>query len=617
MQQIPDPAWTDLRKQVNSLQAKMDEIHRSRSWRLFCHCRNAVQVALPPGGLRRRLARAWWRFFLAPFQYLRPRKARACIESPDSGTSATVQPPPLTFVRWRTGTASVPTERRFRVAYIGRVPPFDAATLRYRAHNLIEALAFVGVEATFVAEEDLPTRIKAALSHDLIVLVRRQWNPTIQMLIEHARQAEIPVVYDLDDYLFDPWVLPYIDSARGAPAAIMQAIEAHRTTLEFCDYYTGTTPFLVERAADLNKPGWVIRNGLNTTQLHRCRDLLERAPERADGIVRIGYFSGTLTHQADFRVAYPALIRILREFQQVRLVVVGELELDLFPGLQPLAAQIDQWSFVDWRELPTLIASVDINIAPLEVNPFTQAKSNLKYYEAAILKVPTVASPTEALTASIHHGITGLLAASDEEWYQALRLLVIDPELRRRIGEKAHTEVLRDYVPSVVANEALCVYRQIIRQHRARRGLALDTLSMVLLISEPRSRSMKDKAVLRLAEKLTTAGCAVTVCVHGGNRFASAADLDAFLTAEFGAHHFAVQYGADIPCCDILLTTDSACAPAAAAYHHRAYRVLFLEQNGSSIANLVEGPAEALVLRLRQAVCEAETPQASGQRFAA
>jgi len=514
----------------------------------------------------------------------------------------------------------VPTERSFRVVYIGHSAWFEPACLRYRAHNVIEALTLQGVECAFVPEEEMSGRLVEVLTYDLIVLVRRRWNPTIKVVVHAAQQAGIPLVFDLDDCLFDPWILPYIDAARGELAEwTLHYIQDFRATLENCDYYTGTTRALVEQVEALNKPGWVIRNGLNQTQLALCRALVDQPPRIPDGAIRIGYFSGTKTHQVDFRVAYAALVRILHEFEQVRLVVVGELDLGMFRGLEPYKAQIEQRPAVDWRDLPALIASVEINIVPLELTPFTEGKSNLKYYEAGILHVPTVASPTAVFTGSIRHGVTGLLAASDEEWYQALRSLVTDAEMRRRLGEQARAQVLREYVPQVIADEALAAYRQIIKAHRRRREVPPDALTVAVLMSAPAADNAEAMAVLRLAEKLARAGSAVSVCVLAGGRFTSVADLDAFLTVQFAAHRFAVQYGGEVPCSDILLTTDSASAQVATTFGHRAYRVLSLGQLGGRLPELLERPeAGQHVLRLlRAAVTEGEGAHAAEQKLVA
>jgi glycosyltransferase involved in cell wall biosynthesis len=78
--------------------------------------------------------------------------------------------------------------------------------------------------------------------------------------------------------------------------------------------------------------------------------------------------------------------------------------------LQGLHGQIEWREFVPLDQLPNEIAQFDVNLAPLEVgNPFCEAKSELKYFEAALAGVPTIASPTGPYRRAIRHGETGFL----------------------------------------------------------------------------------------------------------------------------------------------------------------------------------------------------------------
>lgn len=94
------------------------------------------------------------------------------------------------------------------------------------------------------------------------------------------------------------------------------------------------------------------------------------------------------------------------------------------------------------------MALFDVNLAPLELgNVFCEAKSELKFIEAALADVPTVASPTEPYRRAIRDGENGYLARNPEEWYAALLRLVDDPALRLRVGRAAQRDVLRHYGP--------------------------------------------------------------------------------------------------------------------------------------------------------------------------
>ena len=59
-----------------------------------------------------------------------------------------------------------------------------------------------------------------------------------------------------------------------------------------------------------------------------------------------------------------------------------------------------------------VLRTLDVNLAPLAPGSvFNEAKSAIKWLEAALVATPTVASPTEPYVAAIDHGRTGLLAA--------------------------------------------------------------------------------------------------------------------------------------------------------------------------------------------------------------
>ena len=80
-----------------------------------------------------------------------------------------------------------------------------------------------------------------------------------------------------------------------------------------------------------------------------------------------------------------------------------------------------------------VLAGVDVSLAPLRRDRFSDAKSEVKYLEAAAVGVPTIASASPAFEVAIRPGENGLLAATRAEWDAALRALVRDGGLRRRL----------------------------------------------------------------------------------------------------------------------------------------------------------------------------------------
>ena len=158
-------------------------------------------------------------------------------------------------------------------------------------------------------------------------------------------------------------------------------------------------------------------------------------------IVKIGYFSGSISHNENFELIKPAIKQLLTKYSNVQLHIVGIL--DIPQDMKPFENQIVTHDYVDWDKLPALISEVDINLAPLVDSIFNRAKSEIKWIEAALVKVPTVASKIGAFSDAVVNGETGLLA-TDDQWFDKLEALVLSPELRQKIADAAYRAVLEN-----------------------------------------------------------------------------------------------------------------------------------------------------------------------------
>ena len=176
------------------------------------------------------------------------------------------------------------------------------------------------------------------------------------------------------------------------------------------------------------------------------------------------------------------LARILREHPECRLVLfrspdaaLAFTDIEEYPSLIGLERQVEWRSLQPLMNLPAEMARFDINLAPLEVgNPFCEAKSELKFFDAALVNVPTIASPTGPFRRAIDHGRTGFLATSGDDWYLYIKRLVQDPALREQLGRNAYIAALAAFGPRQRALRFGRVIENLRGGVRAARGFALE-----------------------------------------------------------------------------------------------------------------------------------------------
>lgn len=353
--------------------------------------------------------------------------------------------------------------KKLRILYVTtEFEAYHSQTVRYRVHNVRQALRR-RAHTRFELIGDGIASDKASIAWaDIIVLMRTTWTDEVGRLISAANSLHIPIVFDIDDIIFLPEYAKYYCKALGDTSeenikGRRAEFEGFEKTFRRCDYATASTAFIAEKMERAGMSAFVIHNGLNKKQLKIAR----RAQKAKKDVRAIGYLSGTKTHDRDFSQALPALERIMAEYPDVILRVAGYLDTDVFPP--QLQNRVRPAPYMSWQRLMKYGAQNFINIAPLDVdNPFCNAKSELKYFEAAAVCVPTVASATDTFSRCIENGVNGMLASNDDEWYNALKKLLDDKEFYARVAKNAHSHALEHYSPKATASEALKAYNAII-----------------------------------------------------------------------------------------------------------------------------------------------------------
>jgi glycosyltransferase involved in cell wall biosynthesis len=356
-------------------------------------------------------------------------------------------------------TKSLPASLRARpIHHVVFAVGIDGAPLRYRAHLPAESLGLLGVqcEVRHYRDPELPDLLAEA---DAAVFYRVPATVQVVDMISGVRRRCCPVVFDVDDLIFDPDIaaeIPALSVLPPAESALwLEGVRRYRTTMEACDLFVGSTLALCRHAAGVTGlPVEHFANGVGI--LLAVRSEQARRDRRPNGPLRIGYFSGTTTHDRDWAYIEPAVLEILARFNDVELWLGGYITPSA--ALGRVEKRVRRLQLLPWSELPFALRSIDINLAPLEPGSrFNDAKSAIKWLEAALVDTPTVASPTEPFREAIRAWETGVLAGSPGEWVDAIDLLLRDERLRDSLARRARRDALLRWSPHLQGRRYLAI----------------------------------------------------------------------------------------------------------------------------------------------------------------
>jgi len=310
-----------------------------------------------------------------------------------------------------------------RVAWLYEKP--DTSTYRYRVYNMVEGLRadrHQRASATWFELKDIPALLPRLAEIDTLVIARVRYDADVAQLIATARSHSVRILFDCDDLVFDTrYVHLILDTLAVAKSsedwdwwfAYIGRIEA---TARLCDGGIATNECLAERMEDIVQGTIrIVPNFLNRLQQEISDHLLEAKRMRqyaGDGPLTIGYFSGTPTHKHDLQITINSVCRILNRYPDVRFRIVGFM--DDIGELARYSDRVDRIPLHDWLNLQRLIAEVEVNIAPLQQNVFTNCKSELKFFEAAAVGTWTVATPTMPFKKAMAGESTGRLCEAHD-----------------------------------------------------------------------------------------------------------------------------------------------------------------------------------------------------------
>lgn len=287
-------------------------------------------------------------------------------------------------------------------------------------------------------------------SFDIIIIQRNCPYNMVVKVLEFAESNNIRTIWETDDNLIEFFKL------RNKKSSILDL----EKIIKSVDHITVTNEKLKEYFYSFSKNIKVLPNCLDP-DIWQCNVMGQKRSKEKIKIL----CSGTNTYLENIEIIRPALDRILHKYGDiVEIYLWGRRR--RFPD-NLLNERIKFFSdfLYDYRKSAQILQGEDFDIAltPLIDNSFNSYKSNIKYLEYSICKIPGIYSKVDPYVQSIKHMENGILVENDwNAWYKALELMIKNKDLRFALAEKAFSDVTGHYLLTHHINKWLELFKDLI-----------------------------------------------------------------------------------------------------------------------------------------------------------
>jgi glycosyltransferase involved in cell wall biosynthesis len=235
------------------------------------------------------------------------------------------------------------------------------------------------------------------------------------------------LVFDFDDAVF------LRDSYSNRGLHDPRRLGRFAATVSACDAVVAGNGFLAEQAAR-----WAGNHRVQV--IPTCIDPFRYQLRRPDaaGAGRTLVWIGSSSTLQGLEAIAPLLEELGRRVPGLRLKVIC----DRFPRFESLPVDRCPWSAAGEA---VELARGDIGISWIPDDLWSRGKCGLKVLQYMAAGLPVIANPVGVHPEMIRHGETGLLAATTDQWREAVIRLSGDTGLRDRLGQAGRRRVEAHY----------------------------------------------------------------------------------------------------------------------------------------------------------------------------
>jgi tetratricopeptide (TPR) repeat protein len=295
----------------------------------------------------------------------------------------------------------------------------DRNHLSARASFIFECLVIAGCSCTLVDESNGTDQFV----EDVTIACNPHINPWLLEYMAAKTANKQPIILDLDKNFEEmPVYHPqYINTGLGSPANA----RAYSAALLLSNIVTVPSKEFADRLNQMGYKACTIPDGWSRT------NMLWDKTSNPRNTINIGWLGSTGLPE-DVVEIRRIINRVIREYPRTQLVISeSNSAFQLFSSLPDNRKLFIPE--VSNEDNPYLLGQLDILAVPIKNIPYNLTKSDTILMEAGVKRLPWVAG---VIPSFIEWKSGGLLANTLEEWHTNLRQLVMDGEMRSKLGDE-------------------------------------------------------------------------------------------------------------------------------------------------------------------------------------
>jgi len=281
-----------------------------------------------------------------------------------------------------------------------------------------------------------------ANNYDIIFIQREAFMTGTVFFEKQFARSKAKVIFDFDDSIW----MQNVSEANKRFSFLKDASKTSKI-IALSDMIFAGNQYLADYAKPFNSNIRIVPTTIDTEEYQRM--VLPKEEK-----VCIGW-SGSITTIQHFKFAVPALLKIKRKYgDRMKIKVIGDAnykndELDVIS--------------MNWNKQDELkeLSSFDIGIMPLPDDEWAKGKCGLKGLQYMALEIPTIMSPVGVNSEIIQSGVNGFLATTDDDYVNAISVLIEDGILRKKIGAEGRRTVVEKFSVKALQKKYLEYYNEL------------------------------------------------------------------------------------------------------------------------------------------------------------